>query len=137
MAKLLIIYHSQRGNTETMAKAVYEGAVSSGATVSLKKARDATADDLLHCDAVIFGSPNYFGYMAGAMKDFFDRAWLAIGDQVANKPYAAFTSAGRGEKRALDSIDGVCDAFNRRKEFKFKKVCEKAPWPRPNRHLRS
>ena len=37
MAKLLIIYHSQSGNTEAMAKAVYQGALSSGATASLKK----------------------------------------------------------------------------------------------------
>jgi len=57
-----------------MAKAVYEGALSSGATVSLKKAAEATSDDILNCDAVIFGTPNYFSYMAGMMKGFFNRA---------------------------------------------------------------
>lgn len=35
MAKVLIIYHSQSGHTETMAKAIYEGAASSGVTVRL------------------------------------------------------------------------------------------------------
>ncbi len=73
MARLLVIYYSQAGNTEAMAKAVQEGVFSSGATVNLKKAAEATSNDLIDCDAVAFGTPNYFSYMAGAMKDFFDR----------------------------------------------------------------
>jgi len=117
MAKLLIVYYSQSGNTEAMAKAVYEGALSSGATVSLKKAAKATSNDLLDCDAVILGTPNYFSYMAGAMKDFFDRSLHAVRGKVDNKPYAAFSSAGGGGKRALDSIDSVCNSFNLKKAF--------------------
>ncbi len=115
MAKLLVIYHSQAGNTEAMAKAVYEGALSSGATVSLKKAFEATADDLLGCDAVIFGTPNYFSYMAGAVKDFFDRVLYTVRGKVDDKPYAAFSSAGGGGKQALDSIDRICDSFRLKK----------------------
>jgi len=117
MAKLLIIYHSQTGNTEAMAKAVYEGASSTGATVTIKKAVDTTDDDLLGCDAVAFGTPNYFSYMAGLMKDFFDRAWLTIRDRVVNKPYTAFGSAGGGGRQALDSIDRVGSSFRLKKAF--------------------
>jgi len=115
--KLLVTYHSQTGNTEAMAKAVQEGALSSGAAVTLEKAADATSDDLLSCDAVAFGTPNYFSYMAGVMKDFFDRAWLAIRDGVVNKPYTAFGSAGSGGRQALDSIDRVCSSFRLKKAF--------------------
>ena len=117
MAKLLIIYHSQSGNTEAMAKAVYEGALSSGATVSLKKAAEATSNDLLDCDAVILGTPNYFSYMAGAMKDFFDRSLHTVRDKVDNKPYATFSSAGGGGKGALDSVDGICHSLKLKKAF--------------------
>ena len=124
MAKLLVVYHSRTGNTEEMAKAVSEGAVSSGATVNLKNVADATGDDLLICDAVVFGTPTNFRYMAGVMKEFFDKIWLTIGDQPANKPYCAFTSKGSGEEHALDSIDMICGAFNRRKQLKFTKVLE-------------
>lgn len=105
-----------------MAKAVRNGAVSCGATVSLKKVTDATCDDLLDCDAVVFGTPTNFGYMAGSMKEFFDQAWLTIGDKVANKPYVAFTSTGSGVKGALDSIDHICNSFTQRKQFKFRKA---------------
>ena len=117
MTKLLIIYHSQTGNTEAMARAVYEGASSAGATVTLRKAADATEEDVLTCDAVAFGSPVYFGYMAGTLKDFFDRAWLTIRDNVVNKPYTAFGSAGSGGRQALDSIDRLCMSFKLKKAF--------------------
>jgi len=117
MARLLITYYSHTGNTEEMAKAVYEGASSAGATVTMKRAADTTANDLLGCDAVAFGTPNNFSYMAGIMKDFFDRAWLAIRDKVANKPYTAFGSAGGGERHALDSVDRVCNSFKLKKAF--------------------
>jgi len=117
MAKLLIIYHSQSGNTEAMAQAVYEGALSSGATVSLKKAAEATSNDLLDCDAVAFGTPNYFSYMAGAMKDFFDRSLHAVQGKVDNKPYTAVGSHGGGGNQALDSIDKICHSLKLKKVF--------------------
>jgi flavodoxin len=122
MTKLLIVYHSRTGNTEAMAKAVYEGAVSSGANVNLKKVADATMNDLLDCESVIFGTCNNFNYMAGIMKEYFDQAWFTIGDKAANKPYSAFSSAGSGKRTALDSIDHLCSRFNEKKEFKFEKV---------------
>jgi len=117
MAKLLIVYHSQSGNTEAMAKAVYEGALSSGATASLKKAAEATSNDLLDCDAVAFGTPNYFSYMAGLLKDFFDRSLHAVEGKVDNKPYTAVSSHGGGGRQALDSIDRICHGLKLKKAF--------------------
>jgi multimeric flavodoxin WrbA len=107
MTKLLIVYHSQSGNTEALAKAVAEGASSAGATVTLKKATDATAEDLINCDVAAFGSPNYYSDMAGALKDFFDRAYWDVRDKVHHKPYGAFCSSGVNSSRVLDSIDRV------------------------------
>jgi flavorubredoxin len=115
MAKLLIIYHTQSGNTEAMAKAVYEGAISAGATVTLKKAFDANAEDLLNCDAVIFGTPNFFAYEAGAIKDFFDRTFFALRGKVDGKPYAVFGSYGGGGEKALESLSKLCDNLGLKK----------------------
>lgn len=117
MAKLLIIYHSQSGNTEAMAQAVYEGALSAGATVSLKKAAEATSNDLIDCEAVTFGTPNYFSYMAGAVKDFFDRSLHVVRGKVDNKPYTAVGSHGGGGSQALDSIDKICHSLKLKKVF--------------------
>lgn len=115
MSKILIIYHSQSGNTEKMAKAIREGAVSSGATVTLKKALDANADDLLNCDAVIFGTANYFNYMAGAVKDFFDRTFFTLRGKVDGKPYATFGSYGGGKDAAINTLDKLCDGLGLKK----------------------
>ena len=117
MKNLLIVYHSQAGNTEAMARAILEGANSAGATVILKRAVDATGADLLSCDVVAIGTPNYFSYMAGLVKDFFDRAWPTVRGRVTNKPYVAFCSAGGGGRQALDSIDRICHSFGLRKAF--------------------
>ncbi len=115
MAKVLIIYHSQSGNTGKMAQAVYDGALSAGATVSLKKAADANADDLLGCDAIIMGTPNYFSYEAGMIKDFFDRNFFAMKGKVDGKPYATFGSHGNGGVKAIESLNKLCDNLGLKK----------------------
>jgi flavorubredoxin len=117
MKRLLIIYHSQTGNTEAMATAMSEGASSAGAIVVLKRAVNATGEDLLSCDAMAIGTPNYFSYMAGLVKDFFDRAWPTIRGKVANKPYVAFCSSGGGGRQALDSVERICSSIGLSKVF--------------------
>jgi len=109
MKKVLIIYHSQTGNTGAMAKAVAEGASAAGATVILKKAVEADDKDLLDCDVVAFGTPNYFSYMAGMVKDFFDRAWPTVREKMADKPYVVFGSYGGGGMPAIETVEKICD----------------------------
>ncbi len=119
MGKVLIVYHTLSGNTEKMAKAFAEGAKSiQGTEVVLRKAFDATLEDLLGCDAIAFGSADYFSYIAGALKDFFDRTYYPSQGKVAGKPYAAFATGGRGGETALGVLDRICGSF------KFKKVVE-------------
>ena len=72
MCRILVLYHSQSGNTRKMAEAVTMGANSiMNVEASLKPAKEATLKDLLECDGLALGSPEYFGYMAGMIKDFF------------------------------------------------------------------
>jgi len=112
MARVLVIYHSQSGNTQAMAEAVARGAASvPGAEVTIRRALDATLDDLLGCDAIAVGSPDYFSYMAGGLKDFFDRTFYPSQGKVTGKPYVAFVTAGGGGRRALDTIERICSAF--------------------------
>jgi NAD(P)H dehydrogenase (quinone) len=70
---VLVTYHSATGNTEKMAQGVADGAMAvSGTTVVLKRVGEVTGNDLLSSDAVIVGSPVYFGNMSGEVKTFFD-----------------------------------------------------------------
>jgi multimeric flavodoxin WrbA len=116
MAKVLIVYYTLSGNTEKMAKAFAEGAESvPGTEVALKKAFDATLQDLLECDAVAFGSADYFSYIAGALKDFFDRTFYPSQGKVVGKPYAAFATGGGGGEKALAVLDRLCGSFKLKK----------------------
>src|SRR5687767_12911621 len=70
---VLIVYHSATGNTEKMAQGVADGARTvTGASVAVKRVADVAVNDLLSSDAVIVGSPVYFGSMSGEVKAFFD-----------------------------------------------------------------
>ncbi len=70
MTTILIVYHSQTGNTRQMAEAVARGVGSVDHVMSLlKPAHLTTLDDLLSCSGLVIGSPEYFGYMAGQVSD--------------------------------------------------------------------
>jgi multimeric flavodoxin WrbA len=71
VVEVLVLYYSRTGRTEALANAVVEGVESlEGASAKVKRVDYATVNDFISCDAVAFGSPNYFSYMAGVMKDF-------------------------------------------------------------------
>jgi len=119
MAKVLIIYHSQSGNTEEMAKAVAKGAKRISETeVILKKTTETTLEDLINSSGIAIGSPDYFSYMAGAVKDFFDRTFYPSQGKVTEKPCVLFASGGGGGKPALESLKRICESF------KFKQIGE-------------
>ena len=96
---VLVVYHSTTGNTEKMAQGVADGVKAvSGANVIVKRVGEVAANDLLSSDAVIVGSPVYFGNMAGEVKTFFDN-WTLKFDffrerKMRNKIGAAFATGG-------------------------------------------
>jgi NAD(P)H-dependent FMN reductase len=68
-----------------------------------------TSPDLLAADAVIIGTTENIGYMAGATKDMFDRCYNDWLDHSDVKPVAIYIRAGldgTATKRALTSICG-------------------------------
>jgi multimeric flavodoxin WrbA len=119
MVTLLIVYHSQSGNTLKMAEAVVRGAGEiEGVKVILKRALETGEADLLVCDGLVIGSPEYFGYMCGALKDLFDRTYEKVRGhkKIFRKPYAVFISAGNDGQGALMNIEKICLGYQ------FKKV---------------
>jgi multimeric flavodoxin WrbA len=104
---LLIVYHSQSGTTSQMADAVIRGAQSpdiGNVEVRTRTALEATAGDLLWCDAFILGTPENFGYMSGAMKYFLDRSFYDCVDRVDGRPFALFVRAGNDGSGAIASM---------------------------------
>jgi len=117
MSRVLIVYCSMTGNTKAAAEAIAEGAQAAGAHVTLKTGTEAQPEDLLECDAVVWGSYDAFHYMGGGLKDFCDRAFYPTQGQVTDKPYVAFLTHGGGG-RAIESIESIAQYF------KLKKLAE-------------
>lgn len=114
MCTILVIFHSQAGHTERMALSVAKGAGSiENVTVLLRRASEATLEDLLQCDGLAIGSPEYFGYMCGMIKDFFDRTYEPARrrKEIFRKPYVVFISAGNDGTGALRSIERICIGY--------------------------
>jgi multimeric flavodoxin WrbA len=91
-----------------MADAVIAGASSDeieAVDVRVLGAFDATADDLRWAEGVILGTPENFGYMSGALKDFFDRTYYSVIEETAGLPYTLFIKAGTDGQGALRSIE--------------------------------
>jgi len=92
MAKVLILYDSQTGNTERMAKAVAEGARSVlGVDVELKYY--AGPDELAEAAAIVFGAPTYHHEITLPLKQILEEAAKA-GVKLEGKIGAVFGSYG-------------------------------------------
>ncbi|MBI3899296.1 MAG: flavodoxin family protein [Gammaproteobacteria bacterium] len=119
MKKLLIVYHTQGVRTGELADAVLRGAreIDDVETV-MKHAFDTGVDDLTSASGVIFGTPENFGYMSGALKDFFDRVFYPAQGKIEGMPYAIFVAAGNDGTGAVNAIDRIV------RGFPLKKVAE-------------
>jgi len=111
MAKILVVYDSKTGNTETMALAVAKGAEQvSDIEVTVKKAGQTKLDDLLAADGIIMGSPTYYGQMSAKLKVLIDKSFR-IHEKLAGKVGAAFTSAGGTATGAETTLFSILQAM--------------------------
>jgi len=101
MPRLLIVHHSPTASLRRLTDAVVAGAhdeALDGVEVIVRPALEATADDVLASDGYLLGSTANFGYMAGALKHFFDSTFLQIGGAL-DEHGGAGASAGTTAKR--------------------------------------
>ena len=118
MADILIVYHSQGGNTQRMAEAVAEGARTiEGTVVTVKRAGEATVEDLIAASGIALGTPEYFGTFSGMVKDFFDRTFYAAQEKVFRKPYVLFVSAGNDGSGAVNAVERIALGYKFRKVY--------------------
>ena len=115
MAKILIIYYSRNGSTESMARQIARGVESVTSAEAIvrtvpevsavcEKVADsipasgspyATLLELENCDGLALGSPTHFGNMAASLKHFIDSTtamWFS--GALSGKPAGVFTSTG-------------------------------------------
>ena len=129
MTKVLVLYYSGYGHTETMAEAEAEGARSvPGTEVTIKRVPElvpekvandagmkteqappiAEPGELADYDAVIFGTPTRFGNMAAQMRNFLDQTgglWMkgALAGKVGSVFISTATQHG-GQETTITSF---------------------------------
>jgi NAD(P)H dehydrogenase (quinone) len=91
--KILIGYFSKTGHTKKMAEAIAEGIKKENISVELKAVENITVDDLLDFEAIIFGSPTYYGAMAADLKRLLDASVKHHG-KLSGKIGGAFSTSG-------------------------------------------
>lgn len=92
MSKVLVVYYSKTGNTQTMAEEVVKGILSENVEAVLKEVEQTSAEELLNYDGIIVGSPTYFGTPAWEIKKLFDDSVKYYG-RLIGKVGGAFTSS--------------------------------------------
>lgn len=128
VAKVLVLYYSSYGHIEKMAQAVAEGALSTGATVDIRRVPEtvpediarkshykldqqapiATVAELENYDAIVIGTGTRYGRLTSQMAAFLDQTGgLWARGALNGKVGAAFTSTATqhgGQEATLFSI---------------------------------
>jgi NAD(P)H dehydrogenase (quinone) len=108
---VLIAYDSRTGNTETMARAVAEGASGvPGVRVKVKRVARTTLRDLEQADGIVLGSPTYYGLLSAPVKALLDRS-VKLHGRLEGRVGAAFTSAGGTATGAETTILSILEAL--------------------------
>lgn len=136
---VLIAFYSRDGSTETLAKAIADGARAEGAEVRMRRAREVvgaevmamvpgwadraarmnaeyeapTAADAEWADAIIFGAPTRFGIVGAELKAFIDGlGGLWFQGKLLGKAGAAFSATATVHGGAESTLLGLFNAMS-------------------------
>ena len=110
MAKGIVVYYSKTGNTKAMGRIIAEAMNEAKLPTECKPVEEVTPGELSDYDAVVLGSPCYYGQMAAPMKQFIDDLVTRHG-QLDGKVAGAFTSAANIGGGNETTIMGIIEAL--------------------------
>jgi NAD(P)H dehydrogenase (quinone) len=110
MAKGIVIYYSRSGNTQQMAEIIAKSMNDNSVETVCESIDKVKVDDLLKYDAIVVGSPTYYGAMASQIKHLIDESVVKHG-QLDGKVGAAFTSSANIGGGNETTIMGILQAM--------------------------
>jgi multimeric flavodoxin WrbA len=108
--RVLFVSHCPSENTAELRDAALrgiEGLTLDDIEVVSKSPLEANADDVEACDGILIGTTENFGYMAGLIKDFFERIYYPCLASKQGLPFALYIRAGedgRGTRASIEKI---------------------------------
>jgi hypothetical protein len=115
---LLVVFHSRTGSTQALCDAAVTAAAAAGGDeVSLRVlgAFSAGPDDVLWSHGVLVVTPANFGYMSGAMKDFFERVYHPCLERTVGLPYALVVKGDTDVDGAVTSVERIATGLRWRR----------------------
>ncbi len=112
MKRITILYYSKGGRTRKLAeeiKQILDKVLAPGIESELTDATNTDMKSLKKSAAFIIGSPDYFSYVAGHIKTFFDDLWEDR-EQLKGRPAFGFITHGGGGK-AAKPLEDLCGSF--------------------------
>ena len=111
MKKILVIYESKYGNTKIVAEKIVEGMKQKGVKIILNELQEVNLNNVSEYDAILIGTPNYFGGPTRGIKKFIDNIGKVglKGNQIA----VFDTYMGKDYEKAVKKME--------------KRISEKAP----------
>ena len=110
MAQGIVVYYSRSGNTKEMAETIAKGMNDAGLRTQCQSVDKVRPDDLPGYEAVVIGSPCYYGQMAAPVKQLIDDLVSRHG-QLNGKVGAAFASSANLGGGSETTIVGILEAM--------------------------
>lgn len=110
MAKGLVVFYSKSGNTQKMAEILSKSMNDSGLPTECLPVEKTTVDNLLAADAIVIGSPTYYGQMAAPIMQLLTESVSKHG-RLAGKVGGAFASSANIGGGNETTIMGILEAM--------------------------
>ena len=124
MKKLLIVWDSMTGGSQSLARAACAGAQEF--EVLTLHADEASAEDMHDADGYLFVFPENLAAISGVMKAFFDRCYYPCLGRIEGKPYAAIICAGSDGNNAVWQVERIATGWRLNKVADSVIVCTHA-----------
>jgi NAD(P)H dehydrogenase (quinone) len=110
MAKAIVVYYSRSGNTKEMAEAIANAIDKAQVKTECRSVETVRPEELLDYEAIIMGSPCYYGQMAAPIKQLIDDLVSRHG-QLDGRVGAAFSSSANTGGGSETTVMGIAQAM--------------------------
>jgi NAD(P)H-dependent FMN reductase len=110
VARLLIVHHTPSPALHALFTAVRDGASDpriDGVEVVTRPALTAAPADVLAADGIVVGGPVNLGYLAGALKHFFDQTYYPCLEETVGLPFGAYLHGNDDLAGGLTALDRI------------------------------